>query len=334
MVLLVMMMMIGWVRGDIYNLWQQSDKVSPDIQERAFAGLVDRLLGETNITVEVEVGLARGAGGVDRVLLNYQDPVLRIHSTTAVAAAWGFHHFLKYSCMSHVSWDSQCVDTARCRDNVDLVLEANDLYRYYQNVCTPGYSFVWWTWKDWEKHIDWMALNGINLSLAFTGQEEIWRRVWIKLGLSQKDLDAHFAGPAFLPWGRMGNLRGWGGPLTASWHKHQLQLQHQILERMRDFGMIPVLPGFSGQVPDGFVTMHPRSNFSRQIWNNFGSTYSGVYLLHPEDPLFQDIGTLFIQEQTKEYGSNHIYNCDTFNEMRPPSNSTEYLNMVLVFSHY
>ena len=23
----------------------------------------------------------------------------------------------------------------------------------------------------------------------------------------------HFAGPAFLPWGRMGNLRGWGGPL-------------------------------------------------------------------------------------------------------------------------
>ena len=40
--------------------------------------------------------------------------------------------------MSHVSWDSQCVDTARCRNNVDLVLEANDLYRYYQNVCTPG----------------------------------------------------------------------------------------------------------------------------------------------------------------------------------------------------
>ena len=68
---------------------------------------------------------------------------------------------------------------------------------------------------------------------------------------------------------------------------------------MRDFGMIPVLPGFSGQVPDGFVAMHPGSNFSRQIWNNFGSTYSGVYLLHPEDPLFQDIGTLFIREQTK-----------------------------------
>ncbi len=29
-----------------------------------------------------------------------------------------------------------------------------------------GYSFVWWDWKDWEKHIDWMALNGINLPLG------------------------------------------------------------------------------------------------------------------------------------------------------------------------
>ena len=29
-----------------------------------------------------------------------------------------------------------------------------------------GYSFVWWTWKDWQKHIDWMALNGINLPLG------------------------------------------------------------------------------------------------------------------------------------------------------------------------
>ena len=55
------------------------------------------------LDVEVEVGLVRGAGGVDRVLLNYQDPVLRIHSTTAVAAAWGFHHFLKYRLCTIIS---------------------------------------------------------------------------------------------------------------------------------------------------------------------------------------------------------------------------------------
>ena len=42
--------------------------------------------------------------------------------------------------------------------------------RYHQNVCTPGYSYVWWQWPDWEQHIDWMALNGVTLPLAFTGQ--------------------------------------------------------------------------------------------------------------------------------------------------------------------
>lgn len=68
---------------------------------------------------------------------------------------------------------------------------------------------------------------------------------------------------------------------------------------MRGFGMVPVLPGFGGQVPDGFVRLHPSSNYSKQNWQNFGSNYSGVYLLDPTDPLFNTVGTLFIQEQTK-----------------------------------
>jgi len=40
---------------------------------------------------------------------------------------------------------------------------------------------VWWDWKRWEKEIDWMALQGINLPLAFTGQEAIWQKVF-KMG--------------------------------------------------------------------------------------------------------------------------------------------------------
>ncbi len=30
-------------------------------------------------------------------------------------------------------------------------------------------SYAWWDWERWEREIDWMALNGINLPLAFTG---------------------------------------------------------------------------------------------------------------------------------------------------------------------
>jgi alpha-N-acetylglucosaminidase len=44
-----------------------------------------------------------------------------------------------------------------------------------------SYTFAFWQWSDWERHIDWMALNGINIPLAFTAQEEIWRRVYRKV---------------------------------------------------------------------------------------------------------------------------------------------------------
>lgn len=50
----------------------------------------------------------------------------------------------------------------------------------------------------------------------------------------------------------MGNIRGWGGPLPQSWHQRSLVLQKQILSRMREFGIIPVLPAFSGHVPKAF----------------------------------------------------------------------------------
>ena len=50
-------------------------------------------------------------------------------------------------------------------------------FHYNANVCTFGYTYVWWNWTRWEREIDWMVLNGVNLPLAFTGQEAITQRV-------------------------------------------------------------------------------------------------------------------------------------------------------------
>ena len=65
-----------------------------------------------------------------------------------------------------------------------LVPEASSLnYALMDTVFFPLYvlsedTFAWWDWKRWEKEIDWMALQGINLPLAFTGQEAIWQKVF------------------------------------------------------------------------------------------------------------------------------------------------------------
>ena len=55
-----------------------------------------------------------------------------------------------------------------------------------------------------EREIDWMALNGLNLILAFTGQEYVWKEFYTNVGLTEAEITDYFSGPAFLAWQRMG----------------------------------------------------------------------------------------------------------------------------------
>lgn len=41
--------------------------------------------------------------------------------------------------------------------------------------------------------------------------------------------------------------------------------------------------------------------------------------------MFPLIGNLFLRELTKEFGTDHIYGADTFNEMQPPFSEPSYL---------
>lgn len=157
---------------------------------------------------------------------------------------------------------------------------------------------VWWDWARWQRELDWMALRAINLPLAFNGQESVFRQVFINhFNMTKAQADNYFNGPAFLAWNRMGNIQTWSGPLSEHWHEHQERLQKQILARMRDFGMYPVVPGFAGHVPRDLVTSLPRAKIDRLTdWNNFGKNYSYTYFLQPEDPNFAKINQLFIEE--------------------------------------
>ena len=85
-----------------------------------------------------------------------------------------------------------------------------------------------------------MALNGINLPLAITGQESIWYQIWTEMGLTDEEVRNYFTGPAHLPWHRMQNIDRWFGPLPHSWLDGQLELQKRITARERELNMKPV----------------------------------------------------------------------------------------------
>ena len=54
-----------------------------------------------------------------------------------------------------------------------------------------------------------MALNGVNLPLAYTGQEKIYQKLYNAFGVSNESLSEYFAGPAFLAWNRGQGLLAW-----------------------------------------------------------------------------------------------------------------------------
>ena len=200
--------------------------------------------------------------------------------------------------------------------------------RFFLNYCTLGYTMPFWQWRDWERFIDWMALNGVNLPLAITGQEAVWYNVWTKLGMTDKQVRSYFTGPAYLPWHRMANIDGWCGPLPKEWLENQTALQQRIVERERALNMRPVLPAFAGHVPGALRELFPDADIQALGgWAGFDEQYR-TYFLNSEDPLYTRIQRLFLEEQTRLFGTDHIYGIDPFNEVDPPSFEPDYLNKV------
>lgn len=112
-----------------------------------------------------------------------------------------------------------------------------------------------------------MALNGITLTLAPV-QELVWSEVYAELGMTVPEIDRHFAGPAFMAWQRMGNMRGWGGPLSDEFKSASSALQLRVVAAQRELGMAVALPAFAGHVPVDFARLFPNSSFtSASRWN-------------------------------------------------------------------
>ena len=129
-------------------------------------------------------------------------------------------------------------------------------WRYYLNFCTHSYSMSFWDWERWQQEIDWMALHGINMPLAITGMECVWKDV-LQTSYGYQGLQGvndFVSGSAYYGWFFMNNLTSWGGPQPESWYEGRRILARKIFKRMTDFGMSPLVPGYVGMIPKNFLT--------------------------------------------------------------------------------
>jgi len=192
--------------------------------------------------------------------LSARNGKILIKGNNGVSMASGLNWYLKKYCNAQFTIIDEQLSLP---DKLPLPKTAEQIkteykFRYFFNVCTFSYTMAWWNWDQWERQIDWMAMNGINLPLAITGQEAVWYEVYKELGLTDKQIDKFLVGPAYLPWSWMGNIDSLGGPLPKSWIQSHKLLQQRILERERAFGMTPVLQGFSGHVPESISKIYPK----------------------------------------------------------------------------
>ncbi len=174
-----------------------------------------------------------------------------LRGTSGIALCGALYTYIKTYLHGDIGWNGTHLPLPKVLPTVEAKIEKDSpyRYRYYLNYCTYQYSMAWWDWNRWEKEIDWMALNGINMPLALTGEEAVWQEVYRLMGFSDEELSRFFTGPAYFSWGWMGNIDAWGGPLPQHWIDSHKALQQKILARERSLGMTPILPAFTGHVP-------------------------------------------------------------------------------------
>ena len=253
--------------------------------------------------------------------------VIRGNNNNSLAAGLGY--YLKYICRTTVSWDG--ADPVQLPAVLPLppkkVRKTSDVkYRFFFNYCTFGYTMPFWKWKEWERCIDWMALNGINMPLAVTGMEKVLQEMWKEEGFSGDEVRGFFTGAAHLPWYHMNTISRWGGPLPQSYIEYGYNLQKKIVKRERELGMTPILPAFNGRVPVELKKKYPNKKISTlgTGWGMFDKKYF-TYFLDPYDPLFAKLQKSFLEKMREYYGTDHLYGVDPFNEITPPSWELDYL---------
>ena len=252
-------------------------------------------------------------GSSDFFELDQKGNKVVIRGNNYVNIATGLNWYLKYYAGIHLSWNGMTAELPESLPKVSTPVrkETNLSLRYDFNYCTYSYTMAFWDWKRWEKEIDWMALHGINLPLAVVGQECVWKNMLEKLGYTKEEINKFIAGPAFLAWWAMNNLEGWGGPNPDSWYTQQEALQKKILKRMREYGIEPVFPGYSGMVPHDANKKLGLNVTEPALWNGFTRP---AFLL-PTDSRFNEIASLYYKELEKLFGKANYYSMDPFHEL-------------------
>ena len=264
---------------------------------------------EAQITLTALPALA-----AERYRIRRQAGRIEIAGTSPAALLAGVETYLEQIPHVSIGWPGNSVDRlpatlpvpARSIESHAVVPD-----RFALNDVDDGYSDAYLDWPGWERKIDLLALRGINEVFVPVGAEEVYRRTFREFGYSDDALRAWIPAPAHQPWWLLQNMSGFGGPMSAELFERRAALGRRIVERLRELGMQPVLPGYFGTVPPGFAAKQPGAalvpqgewvGFQRPDW------------LDPRDAHFAKVAAAFYRHQRELFGDGTLYKMDLLHE--------------------
>lgn len=239
---------------------------------------------------------------------------IRLISNSGVGLASAFNCYLKEVCSCHISRFGKQVKLPQNLPQVNGKIDRRTTYkyRYAYNYCTHSYSMAFWGEEEWQKEIDFLAMNGVNLVMDLTGMAEVYRRFLSKLGYRLREIKNFLSGPAYFAWNFMGNLYSVGGPVHDDYFAEKCELARKNHRRMQVLGMGVILQAYTGLVPNDIqkknrdVTVLPQGK-----WNGL----ERPPVLSPDSVMFVKYAALFYESQREAFGDiSHFYAGDICHE--------------------
>ncbi len=279
---------------------------------RAATGLIKRLVPAHASDFAVEV--IPPAEGQDVFEVESRGGKIVLRGNNGVSIASALNRYLEEFGRCEISWN--CGNQLALPESLPPVpgkirVVSPHRYRYAYNYCTHGYTMAWWNWTRWERELDFLALKGVNLALIIEGQEQVWINALQQFGYSDSEVRRWLCMPSHQPWQYMSNIEDYGGPVPPAVVGKRLALGREIVTRMRELGMDPVLQGYYGIVPSDFKKRFPDAKIHPQgDWA--GSKRPDM--LDPLDPLFAKVAAAVYDAQTSLLGGARFLAADPFHE--------------------
>ncbi|MEV5976092.1 alpha-N-acetylglucosaminidase [Streptomyces sp. NPDC052114] len=285
---------------------------APALDTGAARSVLNRLL--PHHAEQIRLRLVPPRGREDRFRVTGTTGRIEVSGTTPAVLLTGVHWYLKYVCGAHVAWNGDQLDLPRRLPAPTRPLERSTSlpHRFALNDTNDGYTAPYADWAYWERMIDVLALHGCNEVLVIAGTEAVYHRVLKEFGYSDAEARAWLPAPSHQAWWLLQNLSGYGGPLSAELIDDRAALGRRIVDRLRALGIAPVLPGYYGHVPDGFVQRN--GGDARVVPQGTWHGFARPDWLDPRTDAFAEVAASFYRHQEHLFGPAGLFKMDLLHE--------------------